>query len=72
MLNFVKNLLGGSNESTLRKLEKTVKAVDALEEEYKKLTDEQLAAIDFNRNGKPDASETLTLMKYIVGLTESL
>ena len=37
MLNFVKNLLGGSNESVLRKLEKTVKAVDALEEEYKKL-----------------------------------
>ncbi len=44
MLNFVKNLLGGSNESVLRKLEKTVKAVDALEEEYKKLSDEALKA----------------------------
>ena len=44
MLEFVKNLLGGSNASELRKLEKTVKRVDDLEEEYRNLTDEQLRA----------------------------
>ena len=44
MLNFVKNLLGGSNESVLRKLEKTVKNVDALEDTYKRLSDEALKA----------------------------
>ena len=44
MLEFVKNLLGGSNASVLRKLEKTVKQVDDLEEKYKQLTDEELRA----------------------------
>ena len=44
MLEFVKNLLGGSNASELKKLEKIVKKVDDLEEAYKKLTDEQLKA----------------------------
>ncbi|MBR4319843.1 MAG: dockerin type I repeat-containing protein [Oscillospiraceae bacterium] len=34
------------------------------------LTEEQLQAIDFNQNGKPDADEALTLLKYIVGLIE--
>ena len=32
------------------------------------LTEEQLKAIDFNGNGKPDADEALTILKYIVGL----
>ncbi len=32
------------------------------------LTDEQLKAIDFNGDGKPDAEDALTLMKKIVGL----
>ena len=36
------------------------------------LTSEQVKAIDFNGNGKPDASDSLTLMKYIVGLIETL
>ena len=36
------------------------------------LTNEQIKAIDFNGNGKPDASDSLTLMKYIVGLIETL
>lgn len=35
------------------------------------LTEEQLQAIDFNQNGKPDADEALTLLKYIVGLIEN-
>ena len=35
-----------------------------------KLTDEQLKAIDFNNNGKPDAEDALILMKKIVGLTD--
>ncbi len=37
-----------------------------------KLTDEQLKAIDFNSDGKPDASDSLKLMKFIVGLITSL
>ena len=37
-----------------------------------KLTSEQVKAVDFNGNGKPDSSDSLTLMKYIVGLIETL
>ncbi len=44
MLNFIKKMLGGSNEAQLKKLEKTVCAIEALEEPYRKLTDEQLRA----------------------------
>ena len=36
------------------------------------LTEEQLKAIDFNGNGKPDAGEAQDILKYIVGLVESL
>ena len=36
-----------------------------------KLTDEQLKAVDFNGNGKPESSEALMIMKYIVGLITS-
>ena len=42
MLEFVKRLLGGGNDAALKKLKKTVDAVEALEEEYKKLSDEAL------------------------------
>ena len=44
MFEFVKKLLGTSNESQLKKLRKTVDAVNALGPEYKKLTDAQLRA----------------------------
>ncbi len=33
-----------------------------------KLTERQLNAVDFNQNGKPETSESLMIMKYIVGL----
>ena len=36
------------------------------------LTDTQLKAIDFNGNGKPDSDEALMLLKYIVGLIDTL
>ena len=42
MLEFVKKLLGGTNDAQLKKLEKTLNAVCDLEEDYKKLTDDQL------------------------------
>ena len=35
------------------------------------ITPEQLRAIDFNNNGKPDSDEALTLLKYVVGLISS-
>ena len=35
------------------------------------LSETQLKAIDFNGNGKPDAEESLMLMKYVVGLVTS-
>ena len=44
MLEFVKKLLGGSNDSALKKLEKTVRAVEALEDTYKRMTDDELRA----------------------------
>lgn len=35
------------------------------------LSEAQLKAIDFNNNGKPEASESLMIMKYIVGIIAS-
>ena len=44
MLEIFKKLLGGSNEAQVKKLNKMVNAIDAMEEEYKALTDEALQA----------------------------
>ena len=44
MLEFLKKLLGNSNESQLKKLRKTVDAVNALGDECRKMTDAQLRA----------------------------
>ena len=44
MFDLVKKLLGSSNDAEVKKLQKTVNAVEALEDEYKALTDEQLRA----------------------------
>ncbi len=44
MLDFLKKMLGGGNDAQLKKLKKPVDDVMALEEEYRKLTDEQLQA----------------------------
>ena len=44
MFDWLKKLLGGSSEAEVKKLSKTIDAVEALEEEYKQLTDEQLKA----------------------------
>ena len=44
MLDFLKKVLGNGNDTQLKKLEKPVEAVMALEDEYRKLTDEQLQA----------------------------
>ena len=44
MLEFIKKLLGSGSDAEVKKLKKTVDAVEALEDEYRKLTDEQLRA----------------------------
>ena len=44
MFDFVKKLLGGTSEAQLRPLKKTIDAIEALEDEYRKLTDDQLRA----------------------------
>ena len=44
MLDFLKKVLGSGNEVQLKKLNKPVEAVMALEEEYRALTDEALQA----------------------------
>jgi len=44
MFKWVKSLLGGGSDAEVRKLSKTIDAVEALEDEYKKLTDDQLRA----------------------------
>ena len=41
-LEFFKKLLGGSNDKEIKKLRKTVDAIDALEPKYQKMTDEEL------------------------------
>ena len=44
MLDFLKKIMGSGNDAQLKKLEKPVQAVMALEDEYRALTDEQLQA----------------------------
>ena len=44
MLDFLKKMLGSGNDAQLKKLNKPVEAVMALEDEYRTLTDEQLQA----------------------------
>ena len=44
MLEFLKKILGTSNDSQLKKLQKTVDAVNALADEYRRMTDAQLRA----------------------------
>ena len=44
MLEFVKKLLGGGSDAQVKKLRKTVDAIEALEDEYRALTDAQLQA----------------------------
>ena len=44
MLKLIKKLLGGAPDAEVRKLQKTVDAIEALEDEYRKLTDAQLRA----------------------------
>ena len=36
------------------------------------ITPAQLKAIDFNGNGKPDSDEAMTLLKFIVGMIDTL
>ena len=44
MMEWLKKLLGNSNDAEVKKLSKIVDQVEALEGEYKQLTDEQLRA----------------------------
>ncbi len=44
MLDFLKKMMGGGNDAQLKKLKKPVDEVMALEDAYRKLTDEQLRA----------------------------
>ena len=44
MLDFLKKMLGGGNDAQLKKLQKPVNDVMALEDAYRKLTDDQLRA----------------------------
>ncbi|MBQ2953838.1 MAG: preprotein translocase subunit SecA [Clostridia bacterium] len=44
MFDWLKKLLGGSSEAEVKKLSKTIDAVEALEEEYRRLTDDELRA----------------------------
>ena len=59
MLEFLKKLLGGSNDAALKKLKKTVDAVMALDEEYSRLTDEQLKAKTPEFKARLQKGETL-------------
>ena len=48
MLDWLKKLLGNSNDAEVKKLDKIVDQVEALEDSYKQLTDEQLVAAGVN------------------------
>ena len=73
MLNFVKKILGGSNESQLKKLEKTVCAIEALEDQYRKLTDEQLRAktAEFRRRLQNGETEDDILPEAFAAIREA-
>ncbi len=58
MLDFLKKMLGGGNEAQLKKLKKPVDDVMALEDEYRKLTDEQLQAKTAEFRRRLEAGET--------------
>ena len=58
MLDFLKKMLGGGNEAQLKKLQKPVDAVMALEDEYRKLTDEQLQAKTAEFRARLEKGET--------------
>ncbi|MCQ2457814.1 MAG: preprotein translocase subunit SecA [Clostridia bacterium] len=44
MLDFLKKLMGNTNDAELKKLKKTVDAVEALADKYKQMTDDELRA----------------------------
>ncbi len=73
MLNFVKKLLGGSNETQLKKLKKTVDAVCDLEETYRKLTDAQLQAKteEFRERLKKGETEEQILPEAFAAIREA-
>ncbi len=58
MLDWLKKLLGGSAEAEVKKLSKIVDQVEALEEEYKQLSDEQLQAKTAEFRARLEKGET--------------
>ncbi len=59
MLDFIKKLLGGGPEAAIKKLEKTAQAVEALEAEYRALSDAQLRAKTDEFKARLQKGETL-------------
>ncbi|NLO85704.1 MAG: preprotein translocase subunit SecA [Clostridiales bacterium] len=59
MMDFMKTLFGQSNDSEVKRLQKIANLVIAKEEEYKKLTDEQLCAKTPELKGRLEKGETL-------------
>jgi len=58
MLDFLKKLMGAGNDAQLKKLQKPVDDVMALEDEYRRLTDEQLQAKTAEFRARLEKGET--------------
>ncbi len=58
MFEFIRKILGGSNDTALKKLEKTVQAIEDLEERYRGMTDEQLRSKTEELRGRLKNGET--------------
>ncbi|MBQ3706149.1 MAG: preprotein translocase subunit SecA [Clostridia bacterium] len=73
MLEFLKKMLGTSNEAQLKKLRKTVDAVNALGNEYRKLTDAELRAKteEFRRRLQQGATEDEILPEAFATVREA-
>ena len=73
MLEFLKKMLGTSNEAQLKKLRKTVDAVTALGNEYRKLTDAELRAKteEFRRRLQQGATEDEILPEAFATVREA-
>ncbi len=58
MLEFVKRLLGGSNDQQLKKLDKTIQAIEDRADTYRRMTDEELQGVTEKLRERLRAGET--------------
>ena len=59
MLEFIKKMLGGGSDAAIKKLEKIAQQVEALDEPYRRLSDEELRGKTAEFKARLEKGETL-------------